>query len=61
MNRKEFRLAPVIACIIMMLCVGIVYMWNVFQQPAIIARSERASAPACALTQDHRSMFLMRT
>ena len=35
MDKKEFRLAPVIACIITMLCVGIVYMWNVFQQPVM--------------------------
>ena len=35
MDKKEFRIAPVIACIITMLCVGIVYMWNVFQQPVM--------------------------
>ena len=35
MDRKEFKIAPVIACIITMLCVGIVYMWNVFQQPVM--------------------------
>ena len=35
MEKKEFRIAPVIACIITMLCVGIVYMWNVFQQPVM--------------------------
>ncbi len=35
MDKKEFKLAPVIACIITMLCVGIVYMWNVFQQPVM--------------------------
>lgn len=35
MDKKEFKIAPVIACIITMLCVGIVYMWNVFQQPVM--------------------------
>ena len=35
MDKKEFRIAPVIACIVTMLCVGIVYMWNVFQQPVM--------------------------
>ena len=35
MKNKEFKIAPVIACIITMLCVGIVYMWNVFQQPVM--------------------------
>ncbi len=35
MDKKEFKIAPVLACIITMLCVGIVYMWNVFQQPVM--------------------------
>ena len=35
MKNKEFKIGPVIACIITMLCVGIVYMWNVFQQPVM--------------------------
>ncbi|MBQ4309936.1 MAG: MFS transporter [Lachnospiraceae bacterium] len=35
MKRSGTRIAPVIACIITMLCVGIVYMWNVFQQPVM--------------------------
>ena len=34
-DKKGFKIAPVIACIITMLCVGIVYMWNVFQQPVM--------------------------
>ena len=35
MKGSGARIAPVIACIITMLCVGIVYMWNVFQQPVM--------------------------
>ena len=35
MDKKDFRITPVIACRITMLCVGIVYMWSVFQQPVI--------------------------
>ena len=35
MKNKELKLAPVIACIVTMLCVGLVYMWNVFQKPVM--------------------------
>ena len=35
MKNKEFRIGPVIACIVTMLCVGLVYMWNVFQKPVM--------------------------
>ncbi len=35
MEKRGFRIAPVIACVVTMLCVGIVYMWNVFQQPVM--------------------------
>ena len=35
MKNSEFRIAPVIACIVTMLCVGLVYMWSVFQQPVL--------------------------
>ncbi len=35
MKKTKSRIAPVAACIITMLCVGIVYMWNVFQQPVM--------------------------
>ena len=35
MKKSELKLAPVIACIVTMLCVGIVYMWGVFQQYVI--------------------------
>ena len=34
-KNSEFQIVPVIACIVTMLCVGIVYMWSVFQQPVI--------------------------
>ncbi len=30
-----FRIGPVIACVIAMFCIGIVYLWSVFQQPVI--------------------------
>ena len=35
MKKDGFKIAPVIACIVTMLCVGIVYMWSVFQQPVM--------------------------
>ena len=34
-KNPEFRIIPVIACLVTMLCIGIVYMWSVFQKPAI--------------------------
>jgi OFA family oxalate/formate antiporter-like MFS transporter len=34
-KNPEFRIVPVIACLITMLCVGIEYMWSVFQKPAL--------------------------
>ena len=34
-KNPEFRIVPVIACLITMLCVGIEYMWSVFQKPVI--------------------------
>lgn len=35
MKKDGLKIAPVIACIVTMLCVGIVYMWSVFQQPVM--------------------------
>ena len=37
MNSKKsgFKLTAVIACVVAMFCVGIVYLWSVFQQPVI--------------------------
>ena len=34
-KNPEFKIVPVIACLVTMLCIGIVYMWSVFQKPAI--------------------------
>ena len=30
-----FKLSAVIACVVAMFCIGIVYLWSVFQQPVI--------------------------
>lgn len=30
---KRTRLAAIIACLVVMFCIGLVYMWSVFQQP----------------------------
>ncbi|MCL1835444.1 MAG: MFS transporter [Oscillospiraceae bacterium] len=35
-KNQEFRIIPVIACLITMLCVGIEYMWSVFQNPVMV-------------------------
>lgn len=35
MKDKGFKIMPVLACIVTMLSVGIVYMWNVFQKPVM--------------------------
>lgn len=35
MKNEGFKIAPVLGCIVTMLSVGIVYMWNVFQQPVM--------------------------
>lgn len=34
-KKPGFRLSAVIACLITMFCIGIVYLWSVFQQPVI--------------------------
>jgi len=34
-KNPEFRIVPVIACLVTMFCVGIEYMWSVFQGPVI--------------------------
>ncbi|MDR0491844.1 MAG: MFS transporter [Oscillospiraceae bacterium] len=34
-KNPEFRIVPIIACLLTMLCVGIVYLWGVFQKPVI--------------------------
>lgn len=35
MKKEGFKIAPVLACIVTMLSVGIVYMWSVFQKPVM--------------------------
>ncbi|MCQ2553956.1 MAG: MFS transporter, partial [Clostridia bacterium] len=35
MKKDGFKIAPVLACIVTMLSVGIVYMWSVFQKPVM--------------------------
>ena len=30
---KRTRLAAIIACLVVMFCIGLVYTWSVFQQP----------------------------
>ena len=35
-KNQEFKIIPVIACLITMLCVGIEYMWSVFQNPVMV-------------------------
>jgi len=34
-KNQEFRIVPIIACLVTMFCVGIVYLWGVFQKPVI--------------------------
>lgn len=34
-KNPEFKLSSIIACLITMFCIGIVYLWSVFQQPVI--------------------------
>ena len=34
-KNSGFRLGAVIACVVAMFCIGIVYLWSVFQQPVI--------------------------
>ena len=34
-KNSEFKIVPVIACLVTMLCVGIEYMWSVFQKPVL--------------------------
>jgi len=35
MNGKNRRLITVVACLVTMFCIGIVYLWSVFQQPVV--------------------------
>lgn len=39
-----FKLSAVISCMVVMFCIGIVYMWSVFQQPVINHYGWNASA-----------------
>jgi len=34
-KKPGFRLSTIIACLVTMFCIGIVYLWSVFQQPVI--------------------------
>ena len=43
-SNKGFKLSAVIACLAVMFCIGIVYMWSVFQQPVIDHYGWSASA-----------------
>lgn len=54
-KNPAFKLTPVIACVVTMLCVGLVYMWSVFQQPVI----DHYGWPVSAVTMVSSAMILM--
>ena len=54
-KNPDFRIVPVIACLVTMLCIGIVYMWSVFQQPAI----DYYGWPDTAVTMVSSAMLFM--
>lgn len=54
-KKPAFKLTPVIACVVTMLCVGLVYMWSVFQQPVI----DHYGWPVSAVTMVSSAMILM--